>query len=224
MDMDFAKARQRMVDGQIRPVNVTDLAVIAAFLNTPREIFVPRERQGRAYADGRLELAPAGDGRPPRYMPPAAALARLIQLANIGPADFVLDVGAATGYGAAIMAQLGSAVVALECDAGLLKHGETLFAAHKCENITMIEGPLARGCTSQAPYDVIILEGAVEAVPEALLAQLREGGRLAAVEGRGAAAFACLYEREDGMISRRRAFNLALDPLPGMAAGPGFTF
>jgi len=224
MVMDFAKARQRMVDGQIRPVNVSALSVVSVFLDTAREVFVPKDRRSEAYADGRVELVPAKDGLPARYMPPAAALARLIQLANIGKDDFILDVGAATGYGAALMAQLGGAVVALECDAQLAQYAEGLFAAHKCENITIVEGPLAQGCTVQAPYDVIILEGAVPSVPEALLAQLREGGRLAAVEGEGAAAFACLYEREDGVISRRQAFNLALDPLPGLERPAGFTF
>lgn len=222
--MDFAQLRQRMVNSQIRPVDVSKFSVLSAFLQMPREIFVPENRQNAAYADGKIEIAPAQNGRPPRYMMPAASLARLLQLADIRPDDFILDIGAGTGYGAALMAQLGSAVVALECDETLSIYAEGLVAEHQCENITVVKGELQQGWVRQAPYDVIFLEGAVDFIPKALFAQLREGGRLVAAEGRGNAAFAYLYERENGVISRRCAFNLALDTLPGFAGASEFTF
>lgn len=206
------------------PVDVTKLSVLAAFAALPRELFAPEERRSAAYADGAVPLAPAAVGSPARVIMPAAAQAQLIQLADIGKEDFILDIGAATGYGAAIMAQLGSAVIALECDAALFAQAENLFTAYNCENITAVQGDLASGWTAQAPYDVIFLEGAVDFVPEALLAQLREGGRLVAAEGRGNAAIAYLYERSDGVVSRRRGFNLALDPLPGFIRKERFTF
>ncbi|KAA6206367.1 MAG: protein-L-isoaspartate O-methyltransferase [Candidatus Tokpelaia sp.] len=224
MNMDFVQLRQKMVDSQIRTVNVTRLSVLSAFLNMPRELFVPQKWRGAAYADGSVMVAAAKAGVPARYMMPPAALARLIQLADIGKDDFVLDIGAMTGYGAALMAELGSAVIALECDEELTAWTENLITAYKCENITVVKGNLPQGWTAQAPYDVILLEGAVDFVPEPLFAQLREGGRLIAVEGRGNAAVAWLYEREDGIVSRRRGFNLALEPLPGFTEKATFTF
>jgi len=224
MEVDFTRLRQRMVDSQLRPVAVTRLPVLSAFLAMPRELFVPDNRRNAAYADGSVPVAAAKAGQPARYMMPAAALAQLIQLADIGSDDFILDIGAATGYGAALMAGLGSAVVALECDAELAAFAEDLFAAYKCENITVAKGDLPQGWTAQAPYDVIVLEGSVDFVPKPLFAQLREGGRLVAVEGRGNAAIAWLYEREEGIVSRRRGFNLALYPLPGFAEEAVFTF
>jgi len=224
MSADFAQLRQRMVDSQVRPVDVTKVSVLSVFLKVPREVFVPAARRGDAYADGKIEVAPARNGRPARFMESPALLARLIQLANIGADDFILDIGGATGYGAALMSLLGSAVVALENDEDLLARAGELFSAHGCENITMVNGNLAHGWAQQAPYDVIMLEGAVDFVPESLLSQLREGGRLVAVDGEGSSAFAYLYEREDGIISRRRAFNAEADKLPDFERKSGFAF
>lgn len=227
MNVDFARLRQTMADSQLKPVGVTSPAVLSAFLSVPRELFVPLRQRAAAYADSSVSFkSDKSDGgkASSRSMMPPASLSRLIQAARISKDDFILDIGCATGYGAALLAQLGGAVVALECNAELLGEAEKLFAAQSCENISAVQGDLPQGCAAQAPYDVILLEGSVDFVPEALFSQLREGGRLLAAEGFGNAARAYLYHCEKGIISKQFCFNLALDPLPGFARKKAFVF
>lgn len=224
MSFDFSTLRQKMVDNQIRTVDVTRLSVLSAFQHVAREEFLPQAGEALAYSDQHIKVADAKDGVPARYVMAPAALARLVQLADIGKDDFVLDIGANTGYGAAILSQLAGSVIALESDASLAQAATSAFAANECDSVTVITAELATGYAAQAPYDVIFIEGAVDFVSEALFDQLREGGRLVVVVGRGHAAVASLYVREDDVISVRHAFNLALKPLPGFLKTPQFTF
>jgi len=215
---DFSVLRTKMVDGQIRTTDVTDSAILEAMLTVPREAFVPPARQPLAYIDEDIEVAPG------RYLMEPSPFAKIVQLAEVGSGDVVLDVGCATGYSAAILSRLASSVVALECDPALAASaGETLSRLGH-DNVAVVEGPLEQGYPSEAPYDVIFVGGAVDEVPDALLSQLKDGGRLVAVVGRGNAGVARVFTRSGEVISSRRGFNAAVQPLPGFLRAPAFQF
>jgi protein-L-isoaspartate(D-aspartate) O-methyltransferase len=153
-----------------------------------------------------------------------AAFAKLLQLAEIGEADKVLDIGTGTGYSAAVLARIAGSVVALECDAELARSASAQLAALGVVNAKVAEGPLEAGYRTEAPYDVILLEGAVELVPQLVFDQLAEGGRLVAVLGSGGSAIATLYTKTEGDIGRRPAFNGNARPLPGFERPKSFVF
>ena len=218
MTIDYTGLRTKMVDGQVRTTDVTNLPLLDAMLEVPREAFVPTSRKSLAYLDEDLELAPG------RYLMEPSPFARLVQLAGVRRADSVLDVGAGTGYSSAILSKIAGEVVALESDAPLAAAARLALAEAGCESVEVVEGGLAAGHPARAPYDVIMLEGAVEQVPEALFAQLRDGGRLVTVEGLGNAGVAKLYVKHKGVVSGRPAFNAAIRPLPGFHTAPVFEF
>jgi protein-L-isoaspartate(D-aspartate) O-methyltransferase len=218
MNVDFSELRTKMVDGQVRTTDVTDAAIIEAMLTVPREAFVDEKRRALAYIDEDIEIAPG------RYLMEASPFAKLVQLADIRPGETVLDVGAGTGYSAAVLSRLAGRVVALESDAALAESARAALAALGADNVAVVTGPLAAGHADAAPYDVILLEGAVGLSPDALFAQLREGGRLVAVEGQGNAGVARLHLKSGGIVTGRRAFNAAVKPLPGFERTPAFVF
>lgn len=223
MSADFQELRIKMVDNQIRTTDVTDLAVLDAFLDVPREAFVPAHRQELAYIDGDILLESDADSSP-RYLMEPSPFAKLVQLANVGAHDVVLDIGCGSGYSAAILSQLAGSVIALESDSTLAGAATARLSELGYDNVVIVSAPLAAGYPSEAPYDVIIFEGAVDFVPDAIIAQLKEGGRLVVVEGHGNAGDAKLYMKENGVASGRTVFNLAVKPLPGFARIPQFEF
>lgn len=216
--MDFTHARTMMVDNQIRTEDVTDWDVLRAFLTVPREMFVSEDKRSLAYIGRDLPL-PNG-----RRLMAASSFARLLQLLLVRRDDVVLDVGCGTGYAAAIMSRLAGRVVALEEDADLAGAARTALDAQAASNVEVVESSLRSGCASSAPYDRILFEGSVDEVPSAFVEQLREGGRMVAVEGRGNAASARLYLKEGNSVSNRFAFNCSLPPLPGFARPAQFVF
>jgi protein-L-isoaspartate(D-aspartate) O-methyltransferase len=216
--MDYAAARQNMVESQIRPNRVMDEAVVAAFASLPRERFVPVPLRGIAYVD---EDLPLGNDR---FLMEPMVLARLLEAAAVGPADIALDVGCATGYSAAVLSRLANTVVAVEEDRDLLVQATANFAALSIDNIALLEASLAQGSPKQAPYNVILIDGAVDEVPKLLLDQLAEGGRLVTVLGRGSPRRATLIEKIGGTIAHRPLFEAAVAPLPGFQTHPGFVF
>ncbi len=224
MNPDFHEQRVRMVDSQLRTTDVFDPALLDAMMELPREEFVPGARASLAYVDEDLEIVPAHDGRSARYLMEPSPFARLVQLAQVRPTDFVLDVGCGTGYSAAVQSRLASSVVALECDPALAERAGETLSRLGYDNVAVVQGPLERGYPSEAPYDVIFVGGAVDEVPAALFSQLRDGGRLVAVEGHGNAGWAVVHLNEQGVISSLRVFNAAVKPLPGFARTPAFEF
>jgi protein-L-isoaspartate(D-aspartate) O-methyltransferase len=215
---DYAAARLNMIESQVRPNGITDSRIIAAMEKVAREDFVPDSRKNIAYADTDVQLAAA---QGPRYLIEAMAFAKLVQLAQVKPGDRVLCVGAASGYGCSVLAQLGAHVVALESDAALV--AELRRTAGPA--IDVAEGPLEAGVKARGPYDVILVEGRVAEVPAALLDQLAEGGRLVAVVGETEMAKACVYSRGQHGIAMRQAFDASVAPLPGFAKKkPAFVF
>jgi len=217
---DFATLRRHMVDGQVRPADVTDIRILTAMLAIPRERFVPAKAQALAYLDQDLGLEAAGAAAR-RLMKPMV-LSKLIQALGIESTDRVLIVGAATGYSAAIIARMAAEVVALEQDAGLAEIAKSALADDR--NAQVITGTLADGYAAAAPYDAILVEGAVEELPEAFCAQLKEGGLLACVQGTSPASSAMLYCRSGDELGGRRIFDAAASLLPGFAKPRVFAF
>lgn len=222
MAADFQDLRTKMVDNQIRTTDVTDLAVIDAFLTVPREAFVPTVRQAVAYIDEDQPLET--DGSAPRYLMEPSPFAKLIQLARVNKNDVVLDIGCGTGYSSAILSHLAGSVIGLESDSTLSAAATARLAELGYDNVVIVSGEMHAGYPSEAPYDVIMIEGGVDFVPDVLFQQLKEGGRLVAVEGRGNASVARIYVKENGVASGRIAFNTAVRPLPGFERIPQFEF
>lgn len=218
---DFAAARRTMVDCQVRPSDVTDQRIIAAMQDLPRERFVPERNASLAYLD--LDVA-VTSGTPARRLLKPMVLAKLVQAAEIGPQDRVLDVACATGYSTALLARLARNVVALEDDAILARHARENLAAVGVANAEVVSGALPDGWQAGAPYDVIFVNGAAEIVPDRLLRQLAEGGRLVGVVGRAPASKAVLYLASGGQASALPIFDAAAPPLPGFAEPPAFVF
>jgi protein-L-isoaspartate(D-aspartate) O-methyltransferase len=216
---DFAAARRNMVDGQVRTADVTDRRIIAAMEEVPRERFLPPDLTGLAYLD--LDV-PVGEGAGARRLLKPMVFAKLLQAAELSGTDSVLDVGCATGYGAAVLARVAGHVVALEQDAALAKAATAALADEP--NVSVASVPLIEGWPPGAPYDLILLEGAAEQVPPALLRQLRDGGRLLGVVGTGPAAKAMLYRRSGDDIGVRTIFDATAATLPGFVTPLEFAF
>jgi protein-L-isoaspartate(D-aspartate) O-methyltransferase len=218
--VDYARARETMVDRQIRTADVTDRRILSAVEQIPREIFVPPPLRPLAYSDADLRLTKAE----PRFLIEAGVFARLVQLAAIGDEDIVLDVGCTTGYSSAVLARLANSVVALESDPELAATATETLLGLDIGNAAVVTGPLEAGYPAEAPYDVILLGGSVELVPPSLTDQLKDGGRLVAVIGTGPAGMATVFQRTGDDISRRPAFNAPIPPLPDFERPRAFVF
>lgn len=222
--MDFADARKRMVDGQLRPTRVTDPRVLAAMKELPRERFLPPQLASRAYLD---EDIPLPGGR--RALIEPVILARMVQMLAVREGERALVVAAGTGYGAAVLARCGAQVVALEEEPELVAIAraaltETLPATVP---VRVLTGSVVAGHAAGAPYDAILIEGQVAEIPRAISDQLAEGGRLAAVLGAaptGRAPRAVLGRRIAGTFSVSDAFDCATVTLPEFQPAPGFVF
>jgi protein-L-isoaspartate(D-aspartate) O-methyltransferase len=222
--MDFAALRTKMVDSQLKTEGVTDPAVLAAFAAIPRERFVPAKLRPLAYVDNDLLIKPPDGSTAGRYLMEPAPLARLVQAAAIDPEDTALIVGAGTGYSAAVVSRLARGVAAVESDPGLAAEAARTLSALGITNAAVFNAPLAAGYDKGAPYDVILIDGAVEVVPEELFTQLHEGGRLTAIVGLGRAAQGTVFTRTDDEIGSRPVFNAGVHPLPGFERPPAFVF
>jgi protein-L-isoaspartate(D-aspartate) O-methyltransferase len=208
-----------MVESQIRTNRVVDPAIVAALGEIPREVFVSAQLRTVSYVD---EAIPLGHGR---YLMEPLAFASLLQAAEIRPTDIVLDVGCATGYSSAVLARLAATVVAVEEVPDFVRDANRLLAELPVLNTAVMESRLSAGCPKQAPYDVIVIEGGVEEIPEALLSQLGEGGRLACIVlGGGGFGKGTILTRVGGAIARRTVFDAGTPLLPGFKRAPSFVF
>lgn len=217
--MDHARARANMVENQLRPNRIDELRLLAAMQDVPRERFVPKTWRGVAYADEDLIL-PEG-----RYLIEPLAFARLVQTARIGPEDVVLVLGCTTGYAGAVLSRLAATVILVQPDETAAKRIESLMDELGVDNVvvTLGEDPLA-GHPSEAPFDIILLAGALAEVPPALSEQLAEGGRLVAVIDHGNVGKGTLFTRLHGVVGRRILFDAQIPHLPGVKANTEFTF
>ncbi len=213
---EFATRRVMMVDTQVRPSDVTKFPIIEAMLSVPREVYVPGDRREAAYVGENLPLTPG------RVMLEPRTLAKLLDALDIQPDEMVLDLGPGLGYSAAVLARLAQTVVAVEADEGMAAEAERLLSEQGVDNAILIAGPLEAGAARHAPYDVITLQGAVEQVPEALLAQLKDGGRIGAIFMDGALGVAKVGIKADGQVSWRPVFNAAAPVLDRFTRARGF--
>lgn len=213
---DFSNRRTMMVDTQVRPSDVTKFPIIEAMLAIPREAYVPASAREAAYMGENLAFAPG------RVMLEPRTLAKMLDALDVQPADVVLDLGCGLGYSSAVIARMADAVVALESDAGLAADAERILASQGVDNAAVICGPLAAGAAKHGPYDVITVQGGVETVPEALLAQIKDGGRIACIFMEGALGVVRIGHKRDGKVSWRFSFNAGAPVLQGFAASRAF--
>jgi protein-L-isoaspartate(D-aspartate) O-methyltransferase len=206
---DFAQARMNMVDSQLRPNGITDSRILDAMQNVRREDFVPEAQRAIAYMD---EDVPLKGAATPRYLIEPMAFAKMLQLAEVRESDRVLDIGAATGYGAAVLSSLARHVVALESDANLMAAARINLSG--MENISLIENTLTEGAAAAGPFDLILIEGRVEHVPEALFSQLTSTGRIVAALGSQDMAKCCVWSGAGNLRTQRSAFDISVASLP----------
>ncbi|MCA8928236.1 MAG: protein-L-isoaspartate O-methyltransferase [Alphaproteobacteria bacterium] len=216
---DFVLARRNMVENQLRTNKVSDPRVIDAMATVPREAFAPSGRRSVAYID---EPLPLGGGR---WLPPPMIAGRMYQLAALGPGDLVLLVGAGTGYGAAILGKLASAVVALEEDEAMAQSAEQALGGVEADNVVVAHGALAAGWPKQAPYDAIVFEGSVEHVPDAILQQLAPNGRLVvAIAGPTGVPVLTVMRKAGDTVAADRVCDANVPLLPGFERAQEFVF
>jgi len=213
---DFSKRRAIMVDTQVRPNDVTSFAIIDAFLSVQRELFVPQSKREAAYAGENIDL---GQGR---VVLEPRTIAKMLEAADIAPGDVVLDVATGFGYVAALAGRLAEAVIALEEDETFVSEAEGALAEAGSDNVVVIGGTHAEGAAKHGPYDVILIQGAVEDVPTELTDQLREGGRIVAVFSEAALGVVRVGLQVDGRVSWRYSFNAGAPVLKGFEKAAAF--
>jgi protein-L-isoaspartate(D-aspartate) O-methyltransferase len=214
---DYAARRTVMVDTQVRPSDVTKFPIIDAMLRVPREAFVPQRLREAAYLGENLDL---GEGR---VMLDPRTLAKMLDALDIEGDDLVLDIGPAFGYSSAVIARMAEAVVGVERDAAVVEEAQRTLVEQGADNVIMQQGDLADGAPDHGPYDVILLQGAVEHLPEAITGQLKEGGRIACVFIEGALGVVRIGYKIDGHVNWRYAFNAGAPVLPGFERHAAFT-
>ena len=216
--IDYAAARTAMVDRQVRPSDVTRYPIIEAMLEVPRERFVPVALRPVAYAGEHLPLGPD------RVLLDPRSFAKMIDAADIDAGDLVLDLGCGLGYSAAVLARLAAAVVAVEPDPAMARSAAATLSELGVDTAAVIEGEPAAGAPDHGPYDAILIEGGVQEIPDALCAQLRDGGRMVFIRMNGEfGACEVLTRIGDGFVARR-AFDAAAPVMPGFARAAAFEF
>ena len=213
---DFSTRRMVMVDTQVRPSDVTKFPIIDAMLTVPREAYMPASLREAAYLGDNVDI---GGGR---VVLEARTLAKLLDALDIRPTDLVMDLGCGLGYSTAVIARLAETVVAVEEDAGLAAEAQRTLGTTGVDNAAVIHGPLAAGAAKHGPYDIITVQGAAEVVPAAILAQLKDGGRIGCLFMEGALGVARIGYKSDGRVTWRFAFNASAPVLPGFTAVRAF--
>lgn len=213
---DFAARRVMMVDTQVRPSDVTKFPIIDAMLSVPREAFVPDALREAAYADEILDVG--GD----RQMLDPRTLSKMLDALNIANDELVLDVAGGLGYSSAVAARMAEAVIMVEDDETLVAEAQQVLSDTGADNAVVQLGALAEGAPEHGPYDVIMIQGGVEDVPEHLIGQLKEGGRIACIFMDGKLGEARVGFKSEGKITWRLAFNAAAPVLPGFQTAHAF--
>lgn len=213
---DYATRRTAMVDTQVRPSDVTKFPIIEAMLTVPREAFVPHDMREAAYMGKNLEL---GDGR---VVLEPRTLAKMLDALDIQNNELVLDVGSAYGYSSAVIARMAEAVIAVEDDAGRVSEAQASLSELHYDNVVLHEGSLTDGAPDHGPYDVIILQGGVEELPETLISQLKSGGRIACLFMKGNLGDVRIGQKTDAGITWRSIFNAGAPVLAGFERAEAF--
>lgn len=214
----YSARRVTMVDTQVRPQDVTKFPIIEAMLAVPRELYVPQGMREAAYVGENLEI---GGGR---IVLEARTFAKMLDAVDVQPGDLVLDLGCGLGYSTAVIARMADAVVAVEEDADLAAAAQRVLADEGVDNAAVVAGPLTSGSAKHGPYDVITVQGGVETVPDAVLAQLKDGGRIAALFMDGALGAVKIGHKTNGKVVWRFAFNASAPVIPGFSTRHAFVF
>lgn len=214
---DYATRRTMMVDTQIRPSDVTKFPIISAMLSVPRENFVPRDKREAAYMGDNIDLGGNRTILDPR------TFAKMLDALDIQPTDFVLDIGMGLGYSAAVLSQLGEAVVAVEDDQTRFDEASEALGDFGADNVIPHLGELAEGAAEHGPYDVILIQGAVEHVPDTVLAQIKDGGKIACLFAEGALGTVKIGYKLGGRMDWRASFNAGAPTLDGFQRHRAFT-
>lgn len=221
--IDFARVRRMMVDHQLRTYDITDLGVLSAMNEVPREVFAPAHAQELAYSDQSLPVAAGEAGQ--RYLLPPMIFGRILQNLQLRPGERALVVASGLGYEAVIMSRLGAAVTVVEPDEGIAATTREKLAAQGAGAVEVVVGPMEAGCPNEAPFDVVYVNGAVQKRPQALLEQLKEEGRLGVIVGDGSrTSRATLFVRSGDVFGSRAIFDAAAPLLPPFREEPGFVF
>ncbi len=201
---DSANARQHMIDGQLRPNEVNDQTIIEAISTVSREKFVPKNLNAVAYHDDHIQVAPG------RSIMGPMIFAKLIKAANVKESDLILDVGCATGYSSAVLGHLAEAVVALEDDPDLAEAATEVLAEESCDNVAVVNGSLVAGLAAQGPYDLIFINGMIDHLPDTLIDQIAEGGRLICVLNNNGVGKATYVTCDNGNVGKRVLFDATI--------------
>jgi protein-L-isoaspartate(D-aspartate) O-methyltransferase len=218
----FATARQKMVDGQVRPSDVTDIRILDAMIEVPREAFVPQNQRALAYLDMDIDVSEGAPAK--RFLIKPRVIAKILQAAGIKDTDKVLVAGSAAGYTAALVARLAGQVTATETDPTQAAKAREVLAQLGIGNVTFRAAAAAEGDPSNAPFDVIVLDGATEITPDRLFAQIKEGGRLVGVFAMTKPPRATIVTRSHGDFGSRTLFDASVPVLPGFERLPAFVF
>ncbi|MEJ8561587.1 protein-L-isoaspartate O-methyltransferase [Yoonia sp. GPGPB17] len=213
---EFTSRRTMMVDTQVRPSDVTKFPIIDAMLAVPREDFVPDAKREAAYVGENLDI---GGGR---IMLEPRTLAKMIDALEIAPDHVVLDIACGLGYSTAVLTRMSDFVVAVEDDEARAQEAQSILSQQGADNAAVMTGALSEGAAKSGPYDIIILQGGVEQVPDALLDQLREGGRIAAVFSEGTLGVVRIGHKIDGAVNWRFSFNASAPVLEGFEKNAAF--
>ena len=214
---DYEERRTVMVDTQVRPSDVTKFPIIEAMLSVPREAYVPQHLREAAYVGDNIDLG--GN----RVILEPRTLAKILDALDVRGDELVLDIGSAFGYSAAVIARMAEAVVAVEEDPDIARAAQGILIEQGADNVILHEGPLTVGAPEHGPYDVIVIEGAVEHLPELILDQLKEGGRIACLFSEGTLGVVRIGYKIDGSLNWRFAFNAGAQVLPGFERHAAFT-
>lgn len=214
---DYASRRRTMVDTQVRPSDVTKFPIIDAMLTVPRETFVPQGQRDAAYVGENVPL----DGG--RVVLDPRTLAKMLDAVDVQPDEMVLDIGPGLGYSSALIAHLAEAVVAVEVDEAMAREAEQALGEYGADNIAVINGALAEGAAKHGPYDVIVVQGGVETLPEGLLSQLKTGGRIVCIFMEGELGVCRIGHKSHSGLNWRFAFNASAPILKAFAAETEFT-
>lgn len=213
---NFSAARTAMVDCQVRPSDVTRYPIIAALQDVPRELYVPTALKEVSYSGDQIEL---GNGR---VLLDPRSFAKMLDALAVSPRDLVLDIGSGLGYSAAVLANMAEAVVAVEEIEDMATEAQDVLSTQSAHNVVVKAGPLVEGAPEHGPYDVIILEGGVETIPEAISAQLKDGGRIGAIFVDGAIGQMKLGTKRGDRLAWRTIFDTVAPVLNGFQVEKGF--
>ncbi len=216
--VDTALQRLNMVESQVRPSDMVDRRVLLAMRTIERERFIPEVSRPVAYMD---DTIPLGNER---VLVPPRVLAKMIQHLELNESDLVLDVGCSTGYSTAVLSQIAQTVVGLESDKTLAEQAAAAITAAEIDNAVIVEGALPQGHAEEGPYDAILINGAVHDIESELLDQLKDGGRLVAIQPKDGYSRAMQWKRYDNTFDSRAIFDAVAPILPGFERAPGFVF